>query len=67
VRRLYGLDWTREHAVARDVAVRAMRSARLVAPRRVTRGWNTASFDLVQDTEAWRIAHGKWTPQVLTP
>jgi uncharacterized protein (DUF2236 family) len=65
VRQMYRLDWTREQAVARDVAVRAMRAARTVAPRRVTHGWNTASFDLVQNTEAWRIARGKWTPQVL--
>jgi uncharacterized protein (DUF2236 family) len=64
VRQIYGLRWTPAHAVAFRLAVLAMRTGRALAPGTLKRGFNTASFDLVESTERWRIAHGKPTPRV---
>ena len=64
VRREYGLRWTRSHAIAFRAYVAAMRSGRAVAPKRLTHGSCTWLFDGVAKTEAHRIKHGRWTPQV---
>jgi uncharacterized protein (DUF2236 family) len=64
IRDLYGLQLTTRQAAAYQFAVRGMRAARAVVPRRIAQGWNTASFDRVARTERWRIEHGKPTPQV---
>lgn len=64
VRDLYGLRWTPVHAAAFHATVAAMRSGRALAPGVLKRGGNTASFDLVANTEGRRIARGKPTPQV---
>lgn len=65
VRRIYCLPWTPAHAVAFRAAVPAVRAARRLLPAPLARGYNTRFFDAVADTEAWRIAHDKPTPQVV--
>jgi hypothetical protein len=65
VRRIYRLPWTPAHAVAFRAAVHAVRAARRLLPAPLAHGYNTRFFDAVADTEAWRIAHGKPTPQVV--
>jgi uncharacterized protein (DUF2236 family) len=64
VRELYGLEWTRAHAVAFPAAVTALRGLRRVAPRSLMRGSNTRSFALVAATERRRIERGRPTPQL---
>jgi uncharacterized protein (DUF2236 family) len=64
VRELYGLRWTRAHAVAFRGAVRIARTGRGLLPRPIIQGYNTRFFDLVAETERRRIAEGKPTPQV---
>jgi uncharacterized protein (DUF2236 family) len=64
VREMYGVRYTRPQERAFAAAVAGIRAGRRVAPRRLARGWNTASFERVARTERWRIANGKPTPQV---
>ena len=64
VRDIYGLPWTPAHAAAFRAAVIGLRAGRAVAPRLVTQGFNTRSFNLVAATERRRIARGKPTPQI---
>jgi uncharacterized protein (DUF2236 family) len=64
VRELYGLRYTRSHAAAFRAAVTAIRGARVFAPRFLTRGSSRRSYELVANTERWRIEHGRPTPQV---
>jgi uncharacterized protein (DUF2236 family) len=64
VRRIYRLAWTPAHAVAFDVVTKALRLAHPALPGHVARGSNTSFFNGVADTEAWRIATGRPTPQV---
>jgi uncharacterized protein (DUF2236 family) len=66
VRRIYHLRWTPAHAAAFQAAVRTVRTARPALPAAAARGYNTRFFDGVADTEAWRIAHGRPTPQLVT-
>jgi uncharacterized protein (DUF2236 family) len=66
VRRIYGLSWTPVHAAGFAALTRAFRIAHPLLPAAVARGSNTAFFDGVADTEAWRIATGRPTPQVAT-
>jgi uncharacterized protein (DUF2236 family) len=66
VRELYGLGCNRRDEAAYAAAVRAIKTARSVAPSRLARGWNTGSFERVAKTERWRIAHERPTPQVGT-
>ncbi len=66
VRELYGLGYGGREEAAFGAAVRAIRTARSLAPARLTRGWNTGSFERVAKTERWRIANGRPTPQVST-
>jgi uncharacterized protein (DUF2236 family) len=64
VRELYGLSYTPAHAAAYRSAVSFARATRRLTPAALARGWNTASFDMVQRTERRRIEHGEPTPQV---
>ncbi len=64
IRELYGLSYTPAQRSSFAVAVAAMRTGRRLAPRFLARGGNTRSFDSIADTERWRIAHGRPTPQV---
>jgi uncharacterized protein (DUF2236 family) len=65
VREHYGLEWTPAKAKAFRAAVAAMRAARPLVPGALRYGRNTRSFELVANTERWRIAHGRPTPQVV--
>ncbi|MBV9309224.1 MAG: DUF2236 domain-containing protein, partial [Solirubrobacterales bacterium] len=64
VRELYRLSFGRREAAAFRTAVRAISAARRIAPARLARGWNTASFERVAGEERSRIERGKPTPQV---
>jgi len=64
VRELYGMSFTWRQSLAFDAAVRAIRTARRLTPGPLARGWNTSSFEMVAQTEEWRIKHGRPTPQV---
>ena len=64
VRRDYDLPWTRAHAVASKAAAQALRTARLALPDALAQGRCATFFDLVANTEASRIAHGKPTPGI---
>jgi uncharacterized protein (DUF2236 family) len=59
VRELYGLSWTRPHALAFGAYVRAVRASLPLAPSRARSGWNTWFFDGVARTERARIARGR--------
>jgi uncharacterized protein (DUF2236 family) len=65
VRELYGLRYSRRDQIAFRAITGAMRQARPLAPGRLSRGYNTASFNRVATTEKRRIATGRPTPQVL--
>lgn len=64
VRELYGLSWSQAQQRTFDALVRLARATRPLVPAPLARGRNTRSFELVADTERWRIAHGRPTPQV---
>lgn len=61
VRKMFGLRWTPLHAAAFRSVVTAMRGARPVTPKRVRRGANTSSFELVARTERELVAAGRAT------
>jgi uncharacterized protein (DUF2236 family) len=61
VRRMYGVPWSPVHEAAFRSVVRAMRAARPVTPKRLRRGGNTASFELVARTEKQLVATGRAT------
>lgn len=65
VREIYGLPWSAGREQAFRVAVATIKTGGAVAPRRLTRGWNRASFDMVERTERRRLEQGKPTPQVI--
>lgn len=54
VREAYGLDWSAPHRLAFEAAVSAVRRSRPLVPKRVRRGLNTDSFELVARTERAR-------------
>ena len=56
VRRMFGVRWTPVHEAAFRSIVRGMRTARPVTPKRLRRGGNTASFELVARTEKQLVA-----------
>jgi uncharacterized protein (DUF2236 family) len=62
VRKLYGLGYTAAQAAAFGAVVRGVRASRPFTPKRIRRGWNTAFFDRVANTERSRIARGIPTP-----
>jgi uncharacterized protein (DUF2236 family) len=61
VRELFGIRWSAWHAAAFRSAVAGMRAARPLTPRRLRRGDNTASFELVARTEKQLAAAGRAT------
>jgi uncharacterized protein (DUF2236 family) len=61
VKRMYGLRWGRAQQAAFRSVVRGMRAARPVTPKRVRRGGNTASFEMVARTEKRLVASGRAT------
>jgi uncharacterized protein (DUF2236 family) len=61
VREMYGVRWTAAHQAAYRSVVRAMRTARPVTPKRLRRGHNTASFEMVARTEKQLVASGRAT------
>lgn len=65
VREHYGLPWGPRQAVAFRAGVLAMRTSRALTAPPLRRGRNDRFFDLVADTERWRIEHGRPTPQVV--
>lgn len=67
VRALYGLRMTRAQTAALPLAVATLRTARTVAPRRVTRGSSRRSYDVVAAVERKRLLAGVPTPQVPAP
>jgi uncharacterized protein (DUF2236 family) len=61
VRELFGVRWTPLHSAAFRSVVAGMRAARPVTPRRLRRGDNTSSFELVARTEKQLVASGRAT------
>jgi len=61
VRKLFGVSWTGAHEAAFRSIVRGLRTARPVTPKRVRRGGNTASFEMVARTERELVAAGRAT------
>jgi uncharacterized protein (DUF2236 family) len=61
VRRLFEISWTRLHEAAYRSVIAGIRAARPVAPERLRRGANTASFELVARTERSLVAGGRAT------
>ncbi len=61
VRELFGVDWGPLQEAAFRSVVRGLRSARPVTPKRVRRGGNTASFEMVARTEQELVASGRAT------
>ena len=56
VREMYGLSWGMPQRVAFDAAVATVRTSRPLVPKRVRRGRNRDSFELVARTERARAA-----------
>ena len=61
VRKMFGLRWTPLHEAAYRAIVTAARGARPVTPKRVRRGGNIGSFDMVARTERSLVASGRAT------
>jgi uncharacterized protein (DUF2236 family) len=61
VREMFGIRWTALHAAAFRSVVGGLRAARPVTPKRLRRGHNTASFDLVARNERRLVADGRAT------
>jgi uncharacterized protein (DUF2236 family) len=61
VKEMYGIQWSVAKEAAFRSLVRGMRAARPVTPKRVRRGHNTASFEMVARTEKKLVASGRAT------
>jgi uncharacterized protein (DUF2236 family) len=61
VRKMFGLRWTPLHQATYRALVAAARGARPVTPKRIRRGGNIGSFDLVARTERSLVASGRAT------
>jgi uncharacterized protein (DUF2236 family) len=66
VRELYGLRYTPVHAVGYRAAVTALRPLLRVTPAPIRRGRNTATFDLVADSERALVTRGRPVPGALS-
>jgi uncharacterized protein (DUF2236 family) len=64
VRAMYGLPYGPRARLEFEAGVQALRTARRLAPRPLTRGSCAAHYEGVAATERWRIEHGRPTPQV---
>jgi uncharacterized protein (DUF2236 family) len=58
VRELFGVDWSPLHEAAFRSVVRGLRGARPATPKRIRRGHDTASFEMVARTEKQLVASG---------
>lgn len=61
VRKLFGLRWTPLHEASFRAIVTAARGARPVTPKRIRRGDNLGSFEMVARTERSLVASGRAT------
>jgi uncharacterized protein (DUF2236 family) len=61
VRKMFGLRWTPLHEATFRAIVTAARGARPVTPKRVRRGGNMGSFEMVARTERSLVASGRAT------
>ena len=61
VRRMFGLRWTPLHEAAFRAIAAAARGARPVTPKRIRRGRNIGSFEMVAKTERSLVAAGRAT------
>jgi uncharacterized protein (DUF2236 family) len=61
VRQMFGLRWTPLHEATYRAIVGAARGARPVTPKRIRRGGNIPSFDLVARSERALVASGRAT------
>jgi len=61
VRKMYGVRWSRIHEAAFRSIVRGVRGARPVTPKRLRRGGNIPSFEMVARTERELVASGRAT------
>lgn len=61
VRKMFGLRWTPFHEAAFRGIVTAARGARPVTPKRIRRGGNIGSFEMVAKTERSLVAAGRAT------
>jgi uncharacterized protein (DUF2236 family) len=59
VRRAYGLDWTRAHRLAYDVAALSARGARPIVPSTLRRGSSAEAYQLLKRTERDNVRAGK--------
>jgi hypothetical protein len=58
---MYGVRWSRVQEAAFRSIVRGLRAARPVTPKRVRRGGNIPSFEMVARTEKELVAAGHAT------
>jgi uncharacterized protein (DUF2236 family) len=61
VRKMFGLRWTPLHEATFRTIVTAARHARPVTPKRIRRGGNIGSFEMVAKTERSLVASGRET------
>ena len=61
VREMFGIRWSPLHEAAFRSTAAAMRAARPITPRRVRRGINTSSFELVARAEKQLVSSGRAT------
>ncbi len=66
VRKMFGVRWSPLHEAAFRSVVRGLRTARPVTPKRVRRGGNTGSFEMVARTERELVAAGRATLAPVT-
>jgi uncharacterized protein (DUF2236 family) len=66
VRELYGLRYTPAHEAGYRAAVAALRPLLSITPRPIRRGRNTATFDLVANTERSLVTRGRPVPGALS-
>ncbi len=66
VRELFGIGWGPLNEAAFRSVVRGLRTARPVTPKRIRRGGNTPSFEMVARTERELVAAGRATLAPVT-
>jgi uncharacterized protein (DUF2236 family) len=67
VRKMFRLRWTPLHEASFRAIVTAARGARPVTPKRVRRGGNIGSFEMVARTERSLVAAGRATLRAVQP
>ena len=61
VRDLFGIRWSPLHEATFRSLATGLRASRPVTPKRIRRGGNTASFEMVARTEERLVAEGRAT------